>query len=87
MNLKEVIAAELDAARHNSLALLDPLSDEELTHQHSPLMSPLIWDLAHVGNYEDVWLVRALGADGVGPHLDSLYDAFANPRSDRKSVV
>lgn len=86
MNLKEEVAAELAGARRNSLALLDPLTDDELTRQHSPLMSPLIWDLAHVGNYEDIWLLRSLGAEGLGAHLDSVYDAFANPRSTRKSI-
>ena len=25
------------------------------------LMSPLVWDLAHIANYEELWLVRALG--------------------------
>ena len=86
MNLKETVATELADARRNSLALLDPLTDGELTRQHSPLMSPLIWDLAHVGNYEDIWLVRSLGAKGLGAHLDSVYDAFANPRVTRKSI-
>ena len=34
--------------------------EPELRRQHSPLMSPLVWDLALVGNYEDQWLLRAL---------------------------
>ena len=57
-----------------------------LTAQHSPLMSPLAWDLAHIGNYEDLWLVRALGGDGVGAAHDDLYDAFRHPRADRPSL-
>jgi iron(II)-dependent oxidoreductase len=50
------------------------------------LMSPLAWDLAHIANYEDQWLVRALGGDGVGPQHDDLYDAFRHPRADRPSL-
>src|SRR5205823_182160 len=61
--VKETLADDLDHARRRSLALLEPLSEPALVAQHSPLMSPLIWDLAHVGNYEDLWLVRALGAE------------------------
>ena len=34
--------------------------DAELMAQHSPLMSPLVWDLAHIGNYEELWLLREL---------------------------
>ena len=49
-------------------------------------MSPLVWDLAHVGNYEDIWLLRSLGAEGVGARYDDLYDAFRHPRRDRRSL-
>lgn len=80
---KDQLAAALDVARSRSLALLAPLDDAALTVQHSPLMSPLVWDLAHIGNYEDLWLVRAIGGSGVGPHLDDMYDAFRHPRPNR----
>ncbi len=84
--LRAHVAAELDAARRRSLGLLEPVSDADLVRQHSPLMSPLSWDLAHVANFEDLWLVRALGGAAVGPGYDHLYDAFANPRADRPSL-
>ncbi|HEX9968557.1 MAG TPA: SUMF1/EgtB/PvdO family nonheme iron enzyme, partial [Acidimicrobiales bacterium] len=83
---RQAIADELIAARRRSLDLLDPLADEALTRQHSPLMSPLVWDLAHVGNYEDQWLLRRLGAPGVGDRWDDIYDAFRHPRRDRPSL-
>ena len=35
-------------ARARTLTLTD-FDDAELTAQHSPLMSPLVWDLAHIG--------------------------------------
>ncbi len=41
--------------------MLTAIPDDELTAQHSVLMSPLVWDLAHIGNQEDRWLVRAAG--------------------------
>ncbi|MBW3609957.1 MAG: ergothioneine biosynthesis protein EgtB [Actinobacteria bacterium] len=84
--LRAHVAAELDAARRRSLDLLAPLSEADLVRQHSPLMSPLCWDLAHVANFEDLWLVRALGGDAVGADHDHLYDAFANPRAERPSL-
>ncbi|TML92919.1 MAG: ergothioneine biosynthesis protein EgtB [Actinobacteria bacterium] len=81
--LKDAVAAELDATRRRTLALLEPLGDDDLRRQHSALMSPLVWDLAHVGNYEDIWLLRGLGHEGVGARYDHMYDAFRHPRPDR----
>ena len=86
---KAVVRRELAAARRRSLALLDPLSDLDQRRQHSPLMAPLAWDLGHVANYEEQWLVRALGgvAPGAGRHdLDDVYDAFRHPRPTRPSL-
>lgn len=71
-------------ARRRTLALVAPLPDEALRAQHSPLMSPPVWDLAHVANYEERWLVRALGGPAlVSPKLDALYDPFRQPRRVR----
>jgi iron(II)-dependent oxidoreductase len=84
--LRESIAAALDEARARSLGLLDPLDEDDLRRQHSALMSPLVWDLAHVGNYEDLWLLRAVGAPGVGPQYDDIYDAFRHPRKNRPAL-
>lgn len=50
-------------------------------------MSPLVWDLAHVGNFEEQWLVRAIGGrEPMDPSLDDLYDAFRHPRPNRPSL-
>ncbi len=87
MDLKERAASDLEEVRRRSLELLDPLSDDDLVRQHSRLMSPLVWDLAHVGNYEDLWLIRAAGGrGGVDPSLDAIYDAFRHPRPNRPSL-
>src|SRR3954452_9717062 len=87
MDLKTRIVDELTAVRARSLELLEPLAPDDLLRQHSPLMSPLIWDLAHVGNYEDLWLVRAVGADGVGPQHDETYEPFPPHRRDRPALA
>ncbi|MCW2889088.1 MAG: gamma-glutamyl hercynylcysteine S-oxide synthase [Streptosporangiaceae bacterium] len=86
--LKELIAAELTAVRDRSFGLTtDALDETELIAQISPLMSPLIWDLAHVGNYEELWLLReAAGAEPMRPEIDTLYDAFEHPRATRPSL-
>ena len=86
-DLKERIATELEAARARTTALLAPFSDEQLTEQISPLMSPLVWDLAHIGHFEELWLSRRLGgAAPVYPDGDDTYDAFAHAREERPSL-
>ncbi|WP_329140979.1 ergothioneine biosynthesis protein EgtB [Streptomyces sp. NBC_01476] len=77
----------METARRRTMALTDPVTDDDLIAQHSRLMSPLVWDLAHIGNQEELWLVREAGRrPGLRPALDPLYDAFQHPRSDRPSL-
>ena len=45
------------------------------------LMSPLVWDLAHIAAYEDLWLVhRHGGRELLHAELAAVYDAFETPR-------
>src|ERR1700734_1417182 len=80
-------AAALDAlgeARERTLALVAPVSDDDLERVHSPLMSPLVWDLGHIAAFEDLWLAhRHGGLDLLRPDLMEVYDAFETPRADR----
>jgi iron(II)-dependent oxidoreductase len=86
--MREQIARSLDAARDRTLALTD-FDEAELTTQHSPLMSPLVWDLAHIGQQEDLWLLRGGNAHAQGVlerKVESLYDAFEHPRAERVTL-
>ena len=88
MRSKEVVARELEAVRRRSLDLLEPVPEPDQVRQHSPLMSPLVWDLAHVGNYEEQWLLRAVaGVPATDPRYDDIYDAFRHPRRDRPQLL
>jgi iron(II)-dependent oxidoreductase len=79
--------AALTAARERTAGLTGCVDDHDLTAQHSPLMSPLVWDLAHIGNQEEQWLLRAAGGrEALRPEIDGLYDAFEHPRADRPSL-
>ncbi|HEX8768289.1 MAG TPA: DinB family protein, partial [Jatrophihabitans sp.] len=85
--LREHIAAELTRARVRTTALTDAVDDPDLTSQHSPLMSPLVWDYAHIANQEEIWLVRNVGGrEAVRADIDQMYDAFQNARADRPSL-
>jgi iron(II)-dependent oxidoreductase len=78
------LALALEHARQRTEALLEPLSDEQLTRQLSPLQSPLVWDLAHIGHFEELWLLRRAGGRIAGSSAyDELYDASAHARGER----
>jgi iron(II)-dependent oxidoreductase len=82
--LRTRIADQLAQARSRTTGLADAVDDHDLVRQHSPLMSPLVWDLAHVGNQEELWLVRDVGGrEPVRRDIDLLYDAFRHPRGER----
>ena len=81
------ITLELHESRARTLALLDPIPEPLLLAQHSPLMSPLVWDLAHIGHYEELWLLRELGlGTPTEPRFDDIYDAFRHPRAERPTL-
>ncbi len=85
--LRATIAEALERTRARSELLTDALDDADLVAQHSPLMSPLVWDLAHVGSQEELWLVRDVGGrEPLRPDIDHLYDAFRNPRANRPEL-
>lgn len=87
-DLKTVVAERLAHARERTLGILEPLDGVDLTRQVSPLMSPLVWDLAHIGYFEELWLLRELtGAAPTDPRFDDLYDAFRHPRRDRAELA
>ncbi|MFN2536158.1 MAG: DinB family protein, partial [Pseudonocardiaceae bacterium] len=85
--LRDHLAAELSRTRARSEALTGAVDDAELIRQHSPIMSPLVWDFAHIGSQEELWLVRDVGGrEPVRADIDHLYDAFKHPRANRPAL-
>ncbi len=83
-NSKAAIAAALSEARERTLELIEPLDDEQLNRVCSPLLSPLAWDLGHIANFEELWLVQTIGErEPLRGDLARFYDAIENPRVTR----
>ena len=81
---KEGISTRLSEARERSLLLLEPLDDEQLNRVYSPILSPLAWDLGHIANFEELWLVQTIGGhEPLHGDLGRFYDAIENPRKTR----
>jgi gamma-glutamyl hercynylcysteine S-oxide synthase len=86
--MRNDVVRDLERARARTLDLTD-LDDPTLLAQHDPLMSPLVWDLAHVGQQEELWLLRGGDPARPGmlpPDIDSLYDAFKHRRAERPAL-
>ncbi len=85
--LRGELARLLEDARTTTTRLVQPLDDDDLHRQHVPFLSPVVWDLAHVGNFEELWLLRTLGGTRVASDdMDALYNAFESPRPVRGSL-
>jgi hypothetical protein len=55
----------LARVRRRTADLVAPISDDGLTRQHSPSVSPIVWDLGNNAEFESPRLVQRLG-DVVG---------------------
>lgn len=85
MTARETLVRDLTEARDRTLRLVD-FDDAELWRQYDPLMSPLVWDLAHIGQQEELWLLRDGNPERpsiLAPDVERLYDAFVHSRSSR----
>jgi gamma-glutamyl hercynylcysteine S-oxide synthase len=77
----------LSEARARTLALIEPLDDEQLNRVYSPILSPLAWDLGHIANFEELWLVQTIGdREPMRGELGRFYDAIENPRRTRGAL-
>jgi gamma-glutamyl hercynylcysteine S-oxide synthase len=63
------------------------VADAEMDRVHDPLMSPLVWDLAHISAFEELWIcMRTGGHEPMHPDLLTVYDALETPRAVRGDV-
>jgi len=80
---RETIVQALSTIRQRTLDIVAPISESGLREQHSPLMSPIVWDLGHIAEFEDLWLVERLGEVVLESALPETFDAMRTPRSRR----
>ena len=67
--------------------MIEPLEDEQLNTVYSPILSPLAWDLGHIANFEELWLVQRVGGlEPMDGDLGRFYDAIENPRKIRNEL-
>src|SRR5256886_12443447 len=73
----EVLLDAPPDARRVELALLDDLTDAQMLGTRAHFVEPPIWEMGHVGWFQEYWLLRRLdGADPLLPGADDIYDSF-----------
>jgi iron(II)-dependent oxidoreductase len=71
-------------ARAVELALLDGLGDAEMLGRRGHFVEPPIWEMGHVGWFQELWILRHLdGAGSLLPGSDAIYDSFHVPYTRR----
>jgi iron(II)-dependent oxidoreductase len=81
------IRQRFERIRERTLALVAPLEWATLRKQHTPILSPMVWDLGHIANFEELWLVqRAAGKTPLVDDYGPMFDAMLNPRKDRERL-
>ena len=74
-------------ARERTLALVEPLSEDDLRRQHDPLMGPIVWDLGHIAHFEELWLGRNLDGPIEFAEMPGLFNPFEHPRRTRGALA
>ncbi len=81
---RTLLESQLTTTRSRTFSVTDALTDRDIHHQFNPLMSPIVWDMGHVGNFEEYWLLRKVeGMAAHDPAFDQMYNPFDNPRYER----
>src|SRR6185436_1635093 len=84
---RAAVARRLDEVRQRTLALIAVLDSGTLRRQHIPILSPMVWDVGHIGNFEEQWIGQRLaGLPPVADGYQRMFDPVANPRPTREKL-
>jgi len=72
------LVSALTDARRRTCDLIRDLTEEQLRMPMLPTNNPVVWELGHVGWFQEHWVLRhARGEAPLLAHADSLYDSAA----------
>ena len=82
-----IIARRLEQVRERTLGLVAGLDWQILQTQHIPILSPMVWDLGHIANFEELWLCQGLAdLEPLEAEFTTMFDAVLNPRPTRQDL-
>jgi ergothioneine biosynthesis protein EgtB len=80
----EALATALRDTRAVELELLEGLSDGQMLGTRAHFLEPPIWEMGHVGWFQEYWIARHLDhAAPLLPGADGIYDSFNVPYTRR----
>lgn len=78
------LIAQLQDARRHELELFVDLMEEQLIGPAMHIIEPPLWELGHVGWFQERWILRNLdAAEPLLAQADQLYDSFNIPNARR----
>jgi iron(II)-dependent oxidoreductase len=78
------LAQNLLDARHRELEVLAGLNDEQMFGTRMRIIEPPIWEMGHVGWFQEHWILRNLDKTApIKPAAYKLYDSFNIPNAER----
>jgi iron(II)-dependent oxidoreductase len=80
------IALALRDARARTLALVEDLSDQELSVPYLRIVNPVLWELGHVAWFQEKWLLRRDGRPSLASVADELFDSAAVHHETRWTI-
>ena len=87
MTDKDALRAHLEDARTRTWQLIAGLDDEAIQEAVTDYLSPPVWDLGHIANFEELWLVqRILECSELHQGYNDIYNAFKHPRAERPKL-
>src|SRR5437899_12577659 len=71
------LLAALSDARKVELEIFEGIADSQLLGEQAHFLEPPIWEIGHVGWFQEYWILRHLGgAETLLPGSDGIYDSF-----------
>jgi iron(II)-dependent oxidoreductase len=84
----DTLASWVRDARRRTLALVADLTDEQLLGPHLAIVNPPLWEVGHVGWFQEKWVLRhANGRPPLRPDADALYDSAAVAHDTRWDLL
>ena len=75
------LIAWVSEARQRTLQLVADLDDDQLLGPRLEIVNPLLWEIGHVGWFQEKWVLRRGGEPPIRADADDLYDSAAVPEA------
>lgn len=87
-NLKERIIKNFTEVRAKTHEIFDLAREESILHGSPGFgFRPILWHLAHIGAFEEYWLLQKIGGkSAINEKYQSIFDPIKTPRENSKNL-